>query len=606
MKSYSKLYKIFKSIKNFFFNKISNPDRNNTIKMKKELEDRLKELLLKGIEPYVITLNGKWGVGKTYFWNHFKEKHLKKQQVACVSLFGKKNIESIQSDIISQIYESNKIIEKIEPLVKIIPKVFAINISSLFAALVKKNFKNVIICFDDFERISNDEVEKEILGFISQLKEDKNCKVVMILNENKIDNKINLNTYKEKVIDYEFNYSPTVEDNYSLVEEKLKCFKEYPLKYFKNIDININNKNKDININNKNKDININNIRVMKRVINSLNDFEFVQKLVEKDKDIEEEIVNDLIQKSTINAMFNEKNFNKIVWYHFSKKMSQKDTSAKENFKSNEDYDKILPFIDKSWDLTGIRILITEYINSSIPNENKMTELIKDEKKIQNREKVKNDINKLHESFRFDLKYKSDDFVKKLYSLFKDHSENIVRINSPQNFIYYINLLKRYDSKNEKEYRDFGIKLLKSFFDDYILSKDEFSKIGIEKIKNFDPELKEYIENKIKEKNKNKISTCEKVIKMMEKINNGNHIDEPSLLLNIEDEKLKNYFLESKKFTKTSFDLIKKYGIKQPDSLGEFIEKLMNAMEEIKKSDNKDQQIKMTELLDYFEKGIFS
>jgi hypothetical protein len=48
---------------------------------------------------------------------------------------------------------------------------------------------------------------KEVLGLISELKEQKNCSVVMILNEDELeDNKEALDKYKEKVVDYEFSY----------------------------------------------------------------------------------------------------------------------------------------------------------------------------------------------------------------------------------------------------------------------------------------------------------------------------------------------------------------------------------------------------------------
>jgi hypothetical protein len=46
------------------------------------------------------------------------------------------------------------------------------------------------VCFDDFERLSPSIKLEEVLGFIAELKEQKECKVVMILNEGKLgDNK---------------------------------------------------------------------------------------------------------------------------------------------------------------------------------------------------------------------------------------------------------------------------------------------------------------------------------------------------------------------------------------------------------------------------------
>jgi hypothetical protein len=68
----------------------------------------------------------------------------------------------------------------------------------------KQDFKDIIVCFDDFERLSSSMELEEVLGLISELKEQKNCSVVMILNEDQLrDNKETLDKYKEKLIDYE-------------------------------------------------------------------------------------------------------------------------------------------------------------------------------------------------------------------------------------------------------------------------------------------------------------------------------------------------------------------------------------------------------------------
>jgi predicted AAA+ superfamily ATPase len=38
----------------------------------KDLKKKLNNILTKD-EPVVVSINGKWGVGKTYFWHQFKE-----------------------------------------------------------------------------------------------------------------------------------------------------------------------------------------------------------------------------------------------------------------------------------------------------------------------------------------------------------------------------------------------------------------------------------------------------------------------------------------------------------------------------------------------------
>jgi hypothetical protein len=45
----------------------------------------------------------------------------------------------------------------------------------------------VIICFDDFERLSSKIDLKDIMGLISYLKEQKICKILLIMNEKELD-----------------------------------------------------------------------------------------------------------------------------------------------------------------------------------------------------------------------------------------------------------------------------------------------------------------------------------------------------------------------------------------------------------------------------------
>jgi hypothetical protein len=66
----------------------------------KDLKKKLNNILTKD-ESVVVSINGKWGVGKTYFWHQFKEQ-LTDKKVAYISLFGKETISSIRTDVFLQ------------------------------------------------------------------------------------------------------------------------------------------------------------------------------------------------------------------------------------------------------------------------------------------------------------------------------------------------------------------------------------------------------------------------------------------------------------------------------------------------------------------------
>ena len=245
------------------------------------LKKRLTNILTKD-ESVVISINGKWGVGKTYFWHKFitayKICFRHKNKTAYISLFGKETIADIRTDISLQVISKGE--ENLKKFVKSINveiPFININPSALLTLFDKKDFKNIVVCFDDFERLSPSIKLEEVLGFIAELKEQKECKVVMILNEGKLgDNKETLDKYKEKLIDYEFSYAPRPFESLKILQDKLTAFKEYPLQDYLT----------------KHK---INNIRIISRIINALNDFYFIQTDIQDAPEVETEIVSRII-----------------------------------------------------------------------------------------------------------------------------------------------------------------------------------------------------------------------------------------------------------------------------------------------------------------------
>ncbi|WP_180079508.1 MULTISPECIES: hypothetical protein [unclassified Acinetobacter] len=73
----------------------------------------------------------------------------------------------------------------------------------IFESVLYAQVKDAIICFDDFERMSNKLDIKDVMGLANQLKLERNCQVVLILDEDKAEgeNKKKYAEYKEKLID---------------------------------------------------------------------------------------------------------------------------------------------------------------------------------------------------------------------------------------------------------------------------------------------------------------------------------------------------------------------------------------------------------------------
>ncbi|MGJ0312107.1 P-loop NTPase fold protein [Aliarcobacter cryaerophilus] len=193
-----------------------------------KLEVKLYDLLIKSNEPFVASISGEWGIGKTYFWQKvFLEKYkteLSKKQIAYVSLFGHNSLNDIKTDIVLQISKTTKYVSKFKDKLKSIKgAVFKDedvtlsldggSISAVLSLLTQSDFKDVIICFDDFERLSSKIELKDIMGLISNLKEQKSCQVLLIMNEKELDKLGSIDgkkysdiykLYKEKIVDYDF------------------------------------------------------------------------------------------------------------------------------------------------------------------------------------------------------------------------------------------------------------------------------------------------------------------------------------------------------------------------------------------------------------------
>lgn len=241
-------------------------------------------------------MNGKWGVGKTHFWHNFVKENLSDKKTAYISLFGQESLKDIEKKIIFEISSKDKTISGLKDRVKDFKTTlglkydnssFGITGSLLNIGLSlfeKKDFKDVIVCFDDFERMSDKIKLKDVLGLISELKEQKNCKVIMIFENHKIEDEKLFSEYKEKIIDYELKYNPTIKELIEKSKVALKIFKddEYLIQILS--------------------EIKIKNIRIIKRIIKDLNNFSFIEKEIEKTEKTKKMVLDILVHFSIIYA----------------------------------------------------------------------------------------------------------------------------------------------------------------------------------------------------------------------------------------------------------------------------------------------------------------
>lgn len=196
------------------------------------IKDQIR-FFLQTEKPEVLCIRGNWGTGKTYNWQtvikalRTDSKSVALNQYAYVSLFGVKSINQIKTSILQNTVTRDKIGDLVTSdnfrerlakgergvkaaILKILPlggdSIFDTAISFLSLLSSKQ-----IVCFDDLERKAADLSAGDVLGFMSYLKEQRECKVVLLLNDEALKDKDReqFASYLEKVVDINLRFSPS-------------------------------------------------------------------------------------------------------------------------------------------------------------------------------------------------------------------------------------------------------------------------------------------------------------------------------------------------------------------------------------------------------------
>ena len=208
--------------------------QNNKGITRGELERRVIELLKahseKDSSPIAIAINGNWGVGKSYMYRESlagKIREVLGQEPIYTSVFGKKDENAIIQDLVAQFLKNNEVLDSLKSVVDCVGKIGlslmqlpSANLGFILDFFKKKELKNTIVCIDDFERLSDKIPMQDILGLISELKENKGCHIILLCSEDHIgaEQKSAFYHYKEKIIDFDFFYNPTPMEQLKIFE----------------------------------------------------------------------------------------------------------------------------------------------------------------------------------------------------------------------------------------------------------------------------------------------------------------------------------------------------------------------------------------------------
>lgn len=197
----------------------------------------------------VLSIKGNWGVGKTYFWNKVLNQAKDaptfcREKYCYISLFGITSLEQLKSTIFETYVNKagigegfsfdnldNKLLQCgraygaaiVRGSDKLLDKLSSGYIpAGLLASVLPFTFylvKDMLICIDDLERKGDSLLMKDVLGLISSLKEERNCKVVLIYSDANFtkDDKEAYAHFREKVVDVEVKFAPLPKEAADLV-----------------------------------------------------------------------------------------------------------------------------------------------------------------------------------------------------------------------------------------------------------------------------------------------------------------------------------------------------------------------------------------------------
>jgi hypothetical protein len=208
----------------------------------------------------VLVIRGHWGVGKNYFWDTYvseriKAKSLKQIAYSYVSLFGKSSLADVRSSVFQnarplspeaavdaeidkRLSEATRLRDRLPwirtatdlakekaPFLGWLTRTakaapFSDKFAPLLSTLEYSLVGNYLICVDDLERKGAALSVREVMGLVDELAQRKACKVVLIFNDKSLasdSDRSEFESYREKVVDAEIEFSPSHEENLAKV-----------------------------------------------------------------------------------------------------------------------------------------------------------------------------------------------------------------------------------------------------------------------------------------------------------------------------------------------------------------------------------------------------
>lgn len=182
--------------------------------------------LLQSKDSRALALVGSWGRGKTHLWHDLVKRtpDQARSMYSYVSLFGMSSLDDLKLAIFQREIDASPAKPQESRIKKLASKLpwrgaadavtqfeypYVGSLNALYRTVSFSRVRNRLICFDDLERKGKGLDTDQVLGLITFLCEERECAVVLILNDTTMDGASDWNKYREKVFHGEVRYCPT-------------------------------------------------------------------------------------------------------------------------------------------------------------------------------------------------------------------------------------------------------------------------------------------------------------------------------------------------------------------------------------------------------------
>ncbi|ADJ64301.1 NTPase KAP [Herbaspirillum seropedicae] len=200
--------------------------------------EETKAQLIHMLEQYdakVIALSGKWGTGKSFMWDQIKKSDVAFAKDALyASVFGLSSIDLVKLKLIQSAAKSvdefpvltegvKKTWGAISKMAEGFHKGFAA-VNDIGLILAPVILREKLLVLDDIERKHKKLDVDEVLGFIDEMTKQYKCRVLLILNEDKLDKASGelWNTFREKVIDQELKLLTSSDEAFEIAKKTIE------------------------------------------------------------------------------------------------------------------------------------------------------------------------------------------------------------------------------------------------------------------------------------------------------------------------------------------------------------------------------------------------